>query len=248
MVIVPGRATPVSRAQSHMNRLWPLRSLGPRGSRRHTGTGAPVRAGPAGRPRLPLRRGRAPGSLTPEARVDRDGETQAGQDGRRGGQDGSGAGDGRRTARLRSSRASPGSARAPCRAGWASPSAPPARSRSLAPCRWTATSSPTACCTAVPPACWPRPWARWARPCTAGPGGSRSGSRSAPRTTARWPAAWSPASPPGVHGGRTTATYEIAISDDRGRRVCSARLTCLLRDQVPAGGHNPGDISARAGE
>ena len=36
-----------------------------------------------------------------------------------------------------------------------------------------------------------------------------------------------------VHGGRTAATYEIAISDDRGRRVCSARLTCLLRDQVP---------------
>jgi 1,4-dihydroxy-2-naphthoyl-CoA hydrolase len=47
-----------------------------------------------------------------------------------------------------------------------------------------------------------------------------------------------------VHGGRTTATYEIAISDGRGRRVCSARLTCLLRDQVPAGGHNPGDIVA----
>jgi uncharacterized protein (TIGR00369 family) len=47
-----------------------------------------------------------------------------------------------------------------------------------------------------------------------------------------------------VHGGRTTATYEIAISDGRGRRVCSARLTCLLRDQVPAGGLNPGDIVA----
>ncbi len=47
-----------------------------------------------------------------------------------------------------------------------------------------------------------------------------------------------------VHGGRTTATYEIAISDDRGRRVCSARLTCLLRDQVPPGGHDPGDVAA----
>jgi 1,4-dihydroxy-2-naphthoyl-CoA hydrolase len=46
-----------------------------------------------------------------------------------------------------------------------------------------------------------------------------------------------------VHGGRTTATYEIAISDGRGRRVCSARLTGLLRAQVPAGGHNPGDIT-----
>ncbi len=47
-----------------------------------------------------------------------------------------------------------------------------------------------------------------------------------------------------VHGGRTAATYEIAISDDRGRRVCSARLTCLLRDQVPPGGHDPGDVTA----
>jgi 1,4-dihydroxy-2-naphthoyl-CoA hydrolase len=50
-----------------------------------------------------------------------------------------------------------------------------------------------------------------------------------------------------VHGGRTTATYEITISDGRGRRVCSARLTCLLRDQVPPGGHNPGDITAPGG-
>ena len=47
-----------------------------------------------------------------------------------------------------------------------------------------------------------------------------------------------------VHGGRTSATYEIAISDDRGRRVCSARLTCLLRDQVPPGGHDPGDVTS----
>jgi uncharacterized protein (TIGR00369 family) len=47
-----------------------------------------------------------------------------------------------------------------------------------------------------------------------------------------------------VHGGRTTATYEIAISDDRGRRVCSARLTCLLRNQVPPGGHDPGNVAA----
>ncbi|MGW3956694.1 hotdog fold thioesterase [Streptomyces sp. NPDC004752] len=33
-----------------------------------------------------------------------------------------------------------------------------------------------------------------------------------------------------VHRGRSTATYEIVISDEAGRRVCSARLTCLLRD------------------
>ncbi|WP_230196221.1 hotdog fold thioesterase, partial [Streptomyces coriariae] len=33
-----------------------------------------------------------------------------------------------------------------------------------------------------------------------------------------------------VHQGRSTATYEIVISDQEGRRVCTARLTCLLRD------------------
>lgn len=33
-----------------------------------------------------------------------------------------------------------------------------------------------------------------------------------------------------VHRGRTTTTYEIVITDEQGKRVCSARLTCLLRD------------------
>ncbi|MFE7511708.1 PaaI family thioesterase [Streptomyces sp. NPDC057540] len=33
-----------------------------------------------------------------------------------------------------------------------------------------------------------------------------------------------------VHRGRSTATYEIVISDEQGKRVCSARLTCLLRE------------------
>jgi 1,4-dihydroxy-2-naphthoyl-CoA hydrolase len=32
-----------------------------------------------------------------------------------------------------------------------------------------------------------------------------------------------------VHRGRTMATYEIVISDDHGDRICTARLTCLLR-------------------
>jgi uncharacterized protein (TIGR00369 family) len=36
-----------------------------------------------------------------------------------------------------------------------------------------------------------------------------------------------------AHAGRTLATYEIVISDDHGRRVCTARLSCLLRDAVP---------------
>lgn len=30
--------------------------------------------------------------------------------------------------------------------------------------------------------------------------------------------------------GRSLATYEIAISDDEGRRIATARLTCMLRD------------------
>lgn len=33
-----------------------------------------------------------------------------------------------------------------------------------------------------------------------------------------------------VHRGRSSATYEIVISDEEGRRVCTARLTCMLRD------------------
>ncbi|WP_267241312.1 PaaI family thioesterase [Streptomyces sp. PR69] len=33
-----------------------------------------------------------------------------------------------------------------------------------------------------------------------------------------------------VHRGRSTATYEIVITDDEDKRVCTARLTCLLRD------------------
>ncbi len=32
-----------------------------------------------------------------------------------------------------------------------------------------------------------------------------------------------------VHTGRTLATYEIVISDDREQRICTARLTCALR-------------------
>jgi 1,4-dihydroxy-2-naphthoyl-CoA hydrolase len=39
-----------------------------------------------------------------------------------------------------------------------------------------------------------------------------------------------------AHAGQTLATYDIVITDDSGRRVCTARLSCLLRDAVPAGG------------
>lgn len=33
-----------------------------------------------------------------------------------------------------------------------------------------------------------------------------------------------------VHAGRTLATWDIEITDDTGRRVCTSRLTCMLRD------------------
>nr|WP_232805583.1 hotdog fold thioesterase [Glycomyces xiaoerkulensis] len=32
-----------------------------------------------------------------------------------------------------------------------------------------------------------------------------------------------------VHRGRSTATYEIVIEDEQGRRVCTGRLTCMIR-------------------
>jgi 1,4-dihydroxy-2-naphthoyl-CoA hydrolase len=35
-----------------------------------------------------------------------------------------------------------------------------------------------------------------------------------------------------VHGGRTLATYDIAVTDAGGHRVCTSRLTCLIRDQA----------------
>ncbi|MFI9464407.1 PaaI family thioesterase [Streptomyces xiamenensis] len=38
-----------------------------------------------------------------------------------------------------------------------------------------------------------------------------------------------------VHAGRTSATYEIVITDDSGKRVCTARLTCALRPAAPNG-------------
>ena len=33
--------------------------------------------------------------------------------------------------------------------------------------------------------------------------------------------------------GRSVAAYEIVISDESGRRIASARLTCQLRDRAP---------------
>jgi 1,4-dihydroxy-2-naphthoyl-CoA hydrolase len=36
-----------------------------------------------------------------------------------------------------------------------------------------------------------------------------------------------------VHRGGSSATYEIVISDESGARVCTARLTCMLRRPRP---------------
>jgi 1,4-dihydroxy-2-naphthoyl-CoA hydrolase len=36
-----------------------------------------------------------------------------------------------------------------------------------------------------------------------------------------------------AHGGRTLASYDIVVTDTGGHRVCTSRLTCLIRDQAP---------------
>ncbi len=33
--------------------------------------------------------------------------------------------------------------------------------------------------------------------------------------------------------GRTLACYEVVVTDDEGRRICTARITCLIRDAAP---------------
>jgi 1,4-dihydroxy-2-naphthoyl-CoA hydrolase len=38
-----------------------------------------------------------------------------------------------------------------------------------------------------------------------------------------------------LHIGRTTAAVEIVITDDQGRRTCTARLTCLVLERPPGG-------------
>lgn len=43
-----------------------------------------------------------------------------------------------------------------------------------------------------------------------------------------------------AHGGRTMATFDVVITDEDGRRVCTARLSCLHREAVPGDGGRPG--------
>jgi uncharacterized protein (TIGR00369 family) len=37
-----------------------------------------------------------------------------------------------------------------------------------------------------------------------------------------------------IHAGRTVLSMEIVITDERGRRTCTARLTCLAQARPPA--------------
>ena len=36
-----------------------------------------------------------------------------------------------------------------------------------------------------------------------------------------------------IHLGRSTTTYEIVVTDEEGKRTCTARLTCILRQKAP---------------
>ncbi len=42
-----------------------------------------------------------------------------------------------------------------------------------------------------------------------------------------------------AHGGRTMSTFDVVITDDAGKRICTARLSCLHRDGVPGGASEP---------
>jgi uncharacterized protein (TIGR00369 family) len=33
--------------------------------------------------------------------------------------------------------------------------------------------------------------------------------------------------------GRTLACYEVVVTDEDGRRICTSRITCLIRDAAP---------------
>ena len=42
-----------------------------------------------------------------------------------------------------------------------------------------------------------------------------------------------------IRVGQQLATFDIRITDEAGRVVCTSRLTCMLRSQPPAGGRVP---------
>ncbi|WP_460846982.1 hotdog fold thioesterase [Nocardioides ultimimeridianus] len=38
-----------------------------------------------------------------------------------------------------------------------------------------------------------------------------------------------------IHLGRSSAAFEVVITDERGKRVCTSRITCALIDAPPSG-------------
>jgi len=36
-----------------------------------------------------------------------------------------------------------------------------------------------------------------------------------------------------LHVGRSTSSFEIVITDEEGKRTCTARLTCIVRERPP---------------
>ena len=108
------------------------------------------------------------------------------------------------------------------------------RSGSSPGCRWRATPSPTACCTAGASVVLAETLGSVggdaARRCRAA---SPSVWTSTPPTTGRRVTAGSPARRPPCHLGRTLASYEVVITDEEGKRVCTSRITCLIRATSP---------------
>jgi 1,4-dihydroxy-2-naphthoyl-CoA hydrolase len=47
--------------------------------------------------------------------------------------------------------------------------------------------------------------------------------------------------------GRSTATYEIVVTDEDGRRLCTSRITCAIQNRRRRGGARAGDDPAETG-
>ena len=48
-----------------------------------------------------------------------------------------------------------------------------------------------------------------------------------------------------IHLGRSSTSYDVVITDERGKRVCTSRITCALLDAARAEGRQPGTRSRR---
>ena len=66
-------------------------------------------------------------------------------------------------------------------------------------------------------------------------GGSRSAWTSTPPTTGRSGTGFVTGVATALSLGSTLAAYEVVITDDDGNRVCTSRITCLIRAQAPGG-------------